>query len=409
MADEHKTTEEELASRLPVWMPKDLESGNYQLLAPIAKEIDAAESDMEAVDVAVTAQHAETIEQLQEIAKLVDVTPERDESLEHYRARVIAEFQLLTSKGTPRDVLNGIATILNTEITNLGYTEEHSDAAGNVRVEVPASKMDSLVLADGELAAIGEGLLATAYRLDIFKSGTFTYLSESAYSGPYDSANGGYDPTALNSDSTLGHDGLGTDTHDQFTASTLPSGWTLNGSASYDDTNDRIDLNAGTGSTAGNAVYDAGIGGIQQWTVGEEMYIDGSADQFVVNFYADSPGTDYEPSNGYQADYNHYNGKVNLHYFSGGTKNTLASQGVTIPDTDATNGFTVRYHEGQVRIFLNGEKVLEHTISSPDYTYDGLSFAARDGGETGLHSLSVFDYLGGSPKGNGGTYATVLE
>jgi hypothetical protein len=162
-------------------MPKDSESGNWDLLSPIADEIDALDADRATIDSALTPQHADTIEQLHEFAKLVGVVPRQNETLEHYRARVIARFQMITSEGTVSDLLNGISVILNTSIENIEYTEEHATSAGNCRVSVPNSKLQALALSTTEFVEIVEGLLATSYRLDIFKGGTFTYITPEDY------------------------------------------------------------------------------------------------------------------------------------------------------------------------------------------------------------------------------------
>ena len=196
----HDTTEEDLAAQLPVWMPKDEGSGNWALLRPIAEQIDHTDADRAAVDGALTPQHADTIDQLREIAKLVDVTPYNNESLEHYRARVIAQFQLVTSKGTVSDLLNGVSVILDTSVENLGYTEEHSAAAGDCRVSVPASKLEQLTLGDSEFAEIVEGLIAASYRLDVFKAGTFTYITPDEYNSGLSEAQYGYDGLDTNGD-----------------------------------------------------------------------------------------------------------------------------------------------------------------------------------------------------------------
>ena len=208
MTDElgkHDTTIEDLASQLPAYMPKDPDSGNRRLFNPIAKEIDTTVSDKNAVDRALTAQHADTIEQLEKIGRLVNLRSHDGESLEHYRARIIAEFQLVTSKGTVRDLLNAVSTILDVPKEALGYTETHTSSAGNARVSVPQTKLKDVALTDGEFADIAERTIAASYRLDVFKAGTFTYLSESDYTG-----SGTYDSTDLISNADFGHDGLDT-------------------------------------------------------------------------------------------------------------------------------------------------------------------------------------------------------
>jgi hypothetical protein len=196
----HDTTEEDLASQLPSWMPKDDGSGNWKLLAPIAEQIDHADADRAAVDGALTAQHADTIDQLREIARLVDVTPKQDESLEHYRVRVLAEFQRITSEGTVSDLFGGISIVLDTPVNSLGYTEEHATGGGNCRVTIPSSKLESLAVSDSEFAKIAKGLLATSYRLDLFMPGTFTHITPEEYNAGASDPDRGYDGLDTNGD-----------------------------------------------------------------------------------------------------------------------------------------------------------------------------------------------------------------
>lgn len=202
---EHDTIEEDLASQLPAWYPKDDGSGNWKLLATIGSEIGTLNTDAKLVDQALTVQDANTIDQIERIAKLVDLPPNRDETLEHYRARVLARFQALTSEATISDALNSVATILNADVENLTYTEEHTTEPGVCQIGVPGSRLDSFQLAGAEFAEIVDDLIAGGYRVDVLQRGTFTYLSESDYTG-----SGSYDPADLDSNITKAHDGLDT-------------------------------------------------------------------------------------------------------------------------------------------------------------------------------------------------------
>lgn len=206
----HDTTAEDLSAQLPVYMPKDPGSGNYRLLKPIAESINNASADIEATDRALTVQHASTIEQLERIARLIDLPPRRNEGLEHYRARILARFQLVTSEGTVSDLLNGVSTILGASVRNISYTELHTSESGVCQVGVPGKKLDNLQLSESDFATIAEDLIAGGFRIDVLRKGTFTYQPESDYTGPYDSGSGGYDSTALDSYAPYGHDGLDT-------------------------------------------------------------------------------------------------------------------------------------------------------------------------------------------------------
>lgn len=187
------TTEEALAAQLPTFMPKDPESGNYKFLSTIAERLDSLKDDIESVDRATTAYDADTIGQLEQIAQLIDVKPYQNEDREHYRARVLAEFQVVTSEGTVLDLLNATATVLDVDIEKIGYTEEYTTEAGSARLNIPSSKLSQFSLTDGEFAEFASNLIPASYRLDILRKGTFTYISPADYSSNNHDSDKGYD------------------------------------------------------------------------------------------------------------------------------------------------------------------------------------------------------------------------
>lgn len=172
----------ELAQQLPPWMPKDPESGNYKLIYAIGKAFERLEEDIEAVDRATTVQHADTIAQLWELAKLVSLTPLEGESKEKYRARVFAEFQLTTNEATPAELIENAANILDVGPENITYDE--LDEAFVIRLGVPGSAIDSIAITDTEFADIMDRLAAAGARVDSVKLGTFTYITVEDYNDP---------------------------------------------------------------------------------------------------------------------------------------------------------------------------------------------------------------------------------
>ncbi|MFC7191843.1 hypothetical protein ACFQL7_20810 [Halocatena marina] len=197
-----KSTEEKLASRLPIWAPKDPDSGNYELLTPIAKGLDDLSDDVDNVGLAAVPQNAQTIDQIERLAVMVDVLPFKDEALEHYRARVIAEYQLVTSEGTVSDLLDGLATILETPPKNFEYSEPHDSTHGygSCIVTVPLNSLDKSALSDSEIADIADDLVAVSYNVDIITKGTFTYISTSDYNNSLHDASKAYDGLDTNGD-----------------------------------------------------------------------------------------------------------------------------------------------------------------------------------------------------------------
>ncbi|WP_330630653.1 hypothetical protein [Halocatena halophila] len=197
-----KSTNEELASRLPIWMPKDPDSGNYQLFTPLADTIDDLKSDLDDVNAATMPQTANSVEEIERLAIMVDVLPKKDESLEHYRARVISNYQLVTSEGTISDLLGGLATMLNVRENNFGYSEPHNSTSGygSVVVTIPLPALDQTALSGSEVASMADKLVPISYNVDILTRGTFTYINPTDYNNSNFEANKAYDGLDSNGD-----------------------------------------------------------------------------------------------------------------------------------------------------------------------------------------------------------------
>lgn len=137
------------------------------------------------------------LDALYELGKLMQVSPQEDESITRYRSRVMAEYSLVTCKGTIEDVLETAAAILDVNVESLRYSEPAGGEHGTVLLEIPVSAVNNLELELSELSNILNRLLAAGYRIETSVSGTFTYLSPTQYE---DDA---HDPE-------LGYDGLDT-------------------------------------------------------------------------------------------------------------------------------------------------------------------------------------------------------
>jgi hypothetical protein len=196
---------EYILRRIPDWMPTDRTTGNFKVLDTVGHAIDRLDDDIDSLDKATTVQYAETIDQLEELAKLVDLPSKQSEGKEKYRSRLIAEFQQMTNEGSTRELIENTATILDVDETKIGFKKVHH---GLVQLTIPGNALDSLSITSTEFVTITGELIAAGFNLRAIRRGTLTYLDESAYGGPYDSANGGYDPGQLSSDPAKGHDGL---------------------------------------------------------------------------------------------------------------------------------------------------------------------------------------------------------
>lgn len=190
---DHDTPEERLSAQLPNYMPKDPESGNYRLLSTLSERIESLRGNVEQIDRAASVQKADTIEQLDRLARLVNLKPYQGETKEHFRARIIAEFQLVSSEGTIEDLLNATSVILDTPTDKIGYTEYPDTFPGNCRLSVPLSKLESIEFTNSEFVDIVGRLIPSGYSIEIYLDGTFTYISEGDYTGGNFDTSAGYD------------------------------------------------------------------------------------------------------------------------------------------------------------------------------------------------------------------------
>jgi hypothetical protein len=180
--------------RIPGWMPTDRTTGNFKLLDTVGHAIDRLDGDIDDLDKATTVQDAQTIDQLEQLAKLVDLPSQQGEGKEKYRGRLIAEFQQMTNEGTAGELIRNVATILDIEVEKIGFRKvDH----GVVQLTVPGEALDSLSITSSEFVTISGELIAAGFNLRAIRRGTFTHISPTTYN------NG-------NSDPTRGYDGLDT-------------------------------------------------------------------------------------------------------------------------------------------------------------------------------------------------------
>lgn len=191
----HDDTAAHLAGNLPEYFPSSKNSGNYKLLKPVADELDKHEEDIDDIGFATRVQTADTYDQLRKLGDLVSLPPNENETKEHYRARLIAEYAIVTCEGTISDILNTIAEIFDASVSNIRYAEPAGGENGTVEIGMPGMALDESQLTDTEAVEIIERLLAASYRLEGYRIGTFTYITPTDYSNN-------------NHDASLGYDGL---------------------------------------------------------------------------------------------------------------------------------------------------------------------------------------------------------
>lgn len=189
---------------LPPWYANGEGTPNEDLIEPVGSELREIKADLNDIERASMPQNADTIEQLSDIASLVDITPNVGESIGHFRARIIAELQIVTAKGTISDLLTGLAVILDVDVTRIGPYSEYSEG-GRASVTVPQGSLDNTDLTDTEIATLGQKILAASYGLDTTVKGSLKFVSVETYNDVTDGSDSwnnypGYDGLDSNGD-----------------------------------------------------------------------------------------------------------------------------------------------------------------------------------------------------------------
>jgi len=181
---------EYILRRLPAWMPTDTRTGNFKLLDTVGHAIDRLDEDIETVDNAITPQEAETVSQLEELAKLVSLPSKQSEGVEKYRTRVLVEFQHVTNEGSINELVSNVATLLDVPIGKIDFRK---NGHGSVTVAVPGNALDSLNITNAEFVEIAKSLVAAGFELSAIRRGTFTYTTPTEYNNANYEASKGYD------------------------------------------------------------------------------------------------------------------------------------------------------------------------------------------------------------------------
>lgn len=197
---EHEEVTRELARGLPEYYPSSPENDNYTLLEAIGDRLTSADEDIGEVNSATTIQDADSLDELQALGELVDTPPRDGETLEHYRARLLAEYSIVTSKATIEDLLETASEILSMNQSGLTYGEPSAGEHGTAELGVPAPRLDDLNLSNSDLVNILDRIIPAGYRLNVFQRGTFTYITPGDYNSDLHDADLGYDGLDGNGD-----------------------------------------------------------------------------------------------------------------------------------------------------------------------------------------------------------------
>jgi hypothetical protein len=189
--------------RLPPWMPRTESDGNFKLLDVVGRGFDRLDGDIAEIDEASSIQTAKSKRSIEEIAKIIDEPPRKDESLEEYKVRAIASFQKISSEGSLGDLFSNISTLLDISVKDVEY--EDVETNGEILLSIPSEALGDVALSRVDFSKTTQNQSAAGFRVNIRSRGTLTYVSTDSYLGSET-----YDNADLVSDFDRGHTGLDT-------------------------------------------------------------------------------------------------------------------------------------------------------------------------------------------------------
>lgn len=189
-----------LAGGLPGYYPSSDESSNYDLLEPVGKHLGENANDILRIEDASSVEEARSIAELEELGKMVDTAPLEDEALEHYRARLIAEFALSSGAGTIRSLIETAAGVIDVPVDQIDFNEPAGGERGTAQLGLPGAAIEDLGLTEAFLIDILDQLVAAGYRLTAQIIGTFTYINPADYASNAHDPERGYDGLDTNGD-----------------------------------------------------------------------------------------------------------------------------------------------------------------------------------------------------------------
>ncbi|UBF19103.1 P2 gpI-like phage tail protein [Halorubrum phage HRTV-14] len=189
---------EELVDSLPSYYGNGEDSGNWKLLDAVGRQVVDLDGDVEELDRETTVQDALDVNSLEELAGMVQVQRYSGESRDHYRARIIAEYQLNTSEGTTEDVFNTMATILGCEIEDLWF-QDWRFLFGEVHDRVvcfllPHENVQNIDLSGEEISKVARKLAPVGTTVKTQYNGSLRYKTKEDFeSGNWNGYENGYD------------------------------------------------------------------------------------------------------------------------------------------------------------------------------------------------------------------------
>lgn len=189
-----------LQDELADYMPAD---GNVEELLDVAAAgLAELDSDIENVSDALFIPSANSKDALENHGELVGAYKDSSESLEAYRARVLANFRQLVIAGSPEDIINFVAELLDIERSVI--TIANIDDTARFRIDIPGQALSDSPNSKGQITELIQKVTAASYGIDVRQRGTLEYITESEYNNSNYDTSTGYATLDNNGDVTSG-------------------------------------------------------------------------------------------------------------------------------------------------------------------------------------------------------------
>lgn len=165
----------DMIDSFPAPFPKEKDTNNYRVLNAVAQEMTDIVGDIERVEIATQILNAETIDELQELAYIVDVHHNTGEALEAFRLRVLVGFNVITAGGTIADLMNAAAFMLSIVPSSMEF--EENTTPGVIQLTIPQQAIDDAAIPESELYKVLEQVIAAGYTLEIIADASLEYVT----------------------------------------------------------------------------------------------------------------------------------------------------------------------------------------------------------------------------------------
>lgn len=176
-------------------------SNTYRLVRALLSEADRLDDNLDEVYHSHHIDFAEG-EELDQFGKLVNAPRNSGEPDDKYRARIKAEFAQSKTGGDFDSFVEFVATVLNTDTSNLTFITGYEQRPATVTVSADSQVYDSIALTGEEVADLLGGGVPAGHEVAVRESGTFVLKAD----GDVDEPALGLTSDSVNTGGTLAAD-----------------------------------------------------------------------------------------------------------------------------------------------------------------------------------------------------------